>query len=105
MEQLTFEQAEAQIATLNQHIAAVRETQKQQAIVLIKDMVIANNITSADLVFIVDPVADKKPSKVRKDRAVKYRDEAGNEWVGIGKMPKWMQEKIASGATKEQFAI
>ena len=76
-------------------------------------MVIANNITASDMgsvladmgVVLWTEVKAKKVRKVRKERAAKYRDENGNEWAGIGRMPKWLQEKIASGATKEKFAV
>lgn len=107
MEQLTVEQLEEQKRNIEAQIASVRETQKQQAIALIKDMVTANNITRADLAFVFgsNEVAARTTRKVRKECVVKYRDENGNEWVGIGKMPKWLQEKIASGFTKEQFAV
>lgn len=105
MEQLTVEQLEEQKRNIEEQIAAVRETQKQQAIALIKDMVIVNNITAADMGVVWTEVKAKKVRKVRKERAAKYRDENGNEWAGTGRMPKWLQEKIASGATKEKFAV
>jgi DNA-binding protein H-NS len=112
MEQLTVEQAEAQIANLKEHIASVRETQKQQAIALIKDMINANNITAADFGSVLadmgvvwTEVKDKKPRKVRPDLLPKYKGPNGELWSGRGRKPNWLAGALASGATLEQFAV
>jgi DNA-binding protein H-NS len=112
MEQLTVEQAEAQIANLNQHIAAVRETQKQQAITLIKDMITANNIKAADFGSVLadmgvvwTEVKDKKVRKVRIELQPKYRGQNGELWSGRGRKPLWLVTALANGATLEQFAV
>ena len=45
----------------------------------------------------------------RKKRSarIKYRDpeNAENSWTGKGRPPKWMQEKLDQGATKDEFLI
>lgn len=105
MEQLTVEQLETQKRMIEEQIAAVREVQKQQAIVLIKDMVVANAITRSDLAFIVDPVADKKPRKLRVQLQPKYRGQNGELWSGRGRKPNWLTAALAGGATLEQFAV
>lgn len=35
----------------------------------------------------------------------KYADENGNTWTGRGSTPRWLAEAIASGKTKEDFAV
>lgn len=40
----------------------------------------------------------KRPSKVR------YRDQAGNTWTGMGPQPRWLKEAVASGTPLEQLA-
>jgi DNA-binding protein H-NS len=35
----------------------------------------------------------------------KFSDGAGNSWTGRGRMPRWLTEAMASGQTKEQFAV
>lgn len=35
----------------------------------------------------------------------KFADENGNSWTGRGSTPRWLAEAIASGKTKEDFAI
>ena len=41
------------------------------------------------------------PSKV----APKFKDQVGNVWSGRGKRPRWLTERIASGAVIEDFRI
>lgn len=38
-------------------------------------------------------------------RPVKYRDEKGNTWTGVGQRPRWLRAAMAAGATLEQFAV
>lgn len=53
--------------------------------------------------------AEQPPERRGKKRRdpVKYRDpeNAENTWSGRGRLPKWLQEKIDQGATKEQFQV
>jgi DNA-binding protein H-NS len=37
--------------------------------------------------------------------AAKYRGPNGETWSGRGLMPRWMASLVASGRTKEEFAI
>jgi DNA-binding protein H-NS len=37
--------------------------------------------------------------------AAKYRGPNGETWSGRGLMPRWMATLVASGRTKEEFAI
>jgi DNA-binding protein H-NS len=36
---------------------------------------------------------------------VKYRDRAGNTWAGRGAQPRWLREKLKTGAKLEDFAV
>ncbi len=112
MEQLTVEQLEEQKRNIEEQIAAVRETQKQQAIALIKDMVIANNITASDMGSVLadmgvvwTEVKAKKVRKVRPDLLPKYKGPNGELWSGRGRKPNWLTAAIDGGATLEQFAV
>ncbi|MDO8420122.1 MAG: H-NS histone family protein, partial [Rubrivivax sp.] len=40
-----------------------------------------------------------------KPRAVKFRDEAGRTWGGIGKRPQWLRDALAAGKTLQDFAV
>lgn len=38
-------------------------------------------------------------------RPVKYRDQGGNTWTGVGQRPRWLRAAILGGATLESFAV
>ena len=53
---------------------------------------------------------DKRASKRRKKaapktsaRTVKFKDDQGNTWGGIGKRPAWFKAALASGKTPEEL--
>jgi DNA-binding protein H-NS len=43
--------------------------------------------------------ASKAPAVVR------YKDEAGNTWVGRGKRPQWLRDALVAGKKLEDFAV
>jgi DNA-binding protein H-NS len=45
----------------------------------------------------------KAPSKA--PAVVRYKDEAGNTWVGRGKRPQWLRDALAAGKKLEDFAV
>jgi DNA-binding protein H-NS len=38
-------------------------------------------------------------------RPVKYRDESGNTWTGVGQRPRWLRTRILAGAALEDFSV
>ena len=78
----------AQRAAIDAQIAA----HKRAAIDRVRALMAELGVTLADL----GPV---KPGA----RPVKYRDEAGNTWTGVGQRPRWLQARLQAGATLEQF--
>jgi DNA-binding protein H-NS len=38
-------------------------------------------------------------------RSVKYRDQNGNSWVGVGPRPAWLKEALDKGATLDDFRV
>lgn len=51
--------------------------------------------------------AGGKPAKEKKSVPPKYRNPADSlqTWTGRGRMPAWMQDALAAGASKEDFLI
>ena len=49
--------------------------------------------------------APKKRAKKTAPSAVKYRDDAGNTWVGRGKRPDWFKAGLAAGKRPEDFEV
>jgi DNA-binding protein H-NS len=44
-------------------------------------------------------------AKTAAGRAVKFRDETGRTWGGIGKRPQWLRDALAAGKTLQDFAV
>ena len=42
--------------------------------------------------------------KKRRKGAVRYRDDAGHTWTGVGRKPRWFQEALAAGKKPEDMA-
>lgn len=90
-----------------------------EVVAKIKDVIAHYGLTAADLGLA--PVARKnakapaasggKPaSKQRKKggpkpspRAVKFKDDQGNTWGGMGKRPAWFKAALASGKSPEDL--
>ncbi len=47
----------------------------------------------------------KKPAAKREAATAKFADGNGNTWSGRGRPPHWLTKAIASGKTKEDFAV
>ena len=53
-----------------------------------------------------DEAAPRPARKSRKAaRKVKYRDEAGNTWGGMGKRPQWLRDALAGGRQLDDFLV
>lgn len=76
------------------------QAQKPFAVAKVMALMEELGLTWAD--FGVAPVVAPPPPVRRK---VKYRDDEGNTWTGIGQRPRWLRAKVLAGATLEQFRI
>ncbi len=99
--------AEAQAQSEKRKAESLKEAVEAARVELEK-----RGFTIADLISSVrGEKAGKAGRKAREDAgkkvAPKYRDPANpaNTWTGRGIKPKWLAEKIASGAKVEDFAI
>lgn len=86
-----------QRAELDAQIAAA----KPQAVAQVVALMEALGVTWEDLGVV--PLGKKAAPAAR--RAVKYRDERGNTWTGVGQRPVWLRERILAGATLDQFKV
>ena len=46
----------------------------------------------------------KTASKSKRRGAIKYRDDAGNAWTGVGRKPQWFVDALAAGKRPEDLA-
>lgn len=65
----------------------------------------ANGVTQAVRRTVTRRKASHAKSKSKFGDTPKYRDDAGNEWVGRGPRPLWLREAIKGGRSLEEFAI
>ena len=109
----------AQIAALQAQADALRKEEVAEVVVKIKDAIAHYGLTAADLGLATGarmnaklPTAggDKSPGKRRKKagpkpaaRTVKFKDDNGNTWGGMGKRPAWLKAALASGKTPEEL--
>ena len=109
----------AQIAALQAQAAALHKKEVAEVIAKVKDAIAHYGLTAADLGFGKavskagkSPAAlSGKPAKnVRKNAAakpaaktVKFKDDQGNAWGGIGKRPDWFKAALAAGKTPEDL--
>lgn len=114
----SYEQILKQIETLQLEAEKLRRKELGGVIERIREAVDHYGLTAADLgLGPASPKAAKapkavaakkrKPRKAAKtaDRTAKFRDEAGNTWVGRGKRPDWLRAALANGKTLNDFAV
>jgi DNA-binding protein H-NS len=98
---------QTQIEKLQKQAADIRSRDFNNTVQDILAKMTAFGITVKDL-----EAARKKAPKTRGKAAggtstvaAKYRGPNGETWSGRGLMPRWMATLVASGRTKEEFAI
>jgi len=115
----TLASLNAQIATLQSQADALRKKEVAEVIAKVKDAIAHYGLTAADLGLgrtagkagkSPAAVRGKPAKKVRKNAAakpaakgVKFKDDQGNVWGGIGKRPAWFKAALAAGKTPEDL--
>jgi DNA-binding protein H-NS len=112
---LTLAALNSQIAALQAQADALQKQETAEVIAKIKVAIAHYGLTAADLGFgkavgRVDKSsaagAGKPVKKARKGAAarppakvVKFKDDQGHTWAGVGKRPDWFKAALASGKT------
>ncbi len=111
-----------QIEVLQKEAEEIRRSEVEGVIARIREAMAHYGLTAADLGLAPKPaVAFKGKAAVKATRktrkgiktgkaskpaaAVKFRDEAGNVWVGRGKRPQWIRDALAAGKSLQDFAV
>ena len=109
----------AQIAALQAQADALRKKEVAEVVAKIREAIAHYGLTAADLGLATGarknakspaPGGDKPTSKPRKKvgpkpsaRTVKFKDDKGNSWGGMGKRPAWFKAALASGKAPEEL--
>jgi DNA-binding protein H-NS len=109
----------AQIAALQAQADAMRKKEVTEVVAKIKDAIAHYGLTAADLGLETSarknarlPAAGggklgnkgrKKAGPKSSARTVKFKDDQGNTWGGMGKRPAWFKAALASGKTPEEL--
>ena len=112
----TYTQVMKQIDGLKAEAEKLRRKEIDGVVSRIREAISHYGLTAADLGLgnsLAKPskAAAKTPKAARKARApkppaaVKYRDDAGHSWVGIGKRPQWVRDALAAGKTLKDFQV
>ncbi len=110
----TYAQIVKQIESLKDEADKLRRKEVEGVIGRIREAITVYGLTAADLGLgtakapkaVKAPAAKKRGRKAAKGAAVaKYRNEAGQTWVGRGKRPQWLRDALAGGKTLADFAV
>lgn len=102
---LAFDELLDRKRQLDLEIAARQDTEVESLRSKVSTVADALGVSVAELFGIKAEHTERRPKK-RRD-TVKFRDPENSEntWTGRGRPPKWMQERLDQGATKEQFQV
>jgi len=103
-----------QIDSLSREADKLKRKEVEGVIARIKEAIDAYGLTAADLglkgakakaAAAGKPTGRRTRSKSAKSDAPKFRDEAGNIWVGRGPRPQWLRDALAAGKQLQDFAV
>lgn len=99
----SLEELMKQRKELEDQIKAVQQSERQDAIKKIKELV-----ANYDIDLTKDLATTRKAGSSTKGNpvAIKYRNTAtGDTWTGRGLTPKWLKEQMDAGKKLEDFAV
>jgi DNA-binding protein H-NS len=114
----SYSQIVKQIETLQRKANTARKKEVAGVVSRIKEAISFYSLTADELglgarkspASAATSTATPKAKKANKSKskfgdAAKYRDPAGNEWVGRGPRPIWLREALKSGKSLAEFAV
>jgi len=108
----TYTQIVKQIETLKIEADKLRKQEVDGVIARIREAISFYKLTSADLGLGGRPKgaaksmpATKRRKSKAKAKVVKFRNDTGGTWGGIGKRPQWLRDAIVAGKSLQDFAV
>ena len=112
----TYAQIVKQIDKLKQEAEKLRRGEVDGVITRIREAISFYNLSASDLGLALKgksgtakaaaPIKRRKRKVgVKAPLAVKFRNDSGGTWVGIGKRPQWLRDQLAAGKQLSDFAV
>ena len=118
----TYTQLLKQIETLQIEAERLRREEIDGVIARIREAIVHYGLTAGDLGLGAGAApaktakAGKAPARktgkaaaakkaAKPPKPIKYRDEAGRGWGGIGKRPQWLRDALAAGKSLKDFEV
>ena len=115
----SYAQVMKQIDSLKLEAEKLRRNEVSGVITRIRDAISFYNLTAADLGLgakatgaastAAAPVKRRKRkgagAAAKSPRAIKFRNDSGGAWGGIGKRPQWLRDALNSGKQLSDFAV
>ncbi len=113
----SYAQVMKQIDSLKLEAEKLRSSEVSGVVKRIRDAISHYNLTAADLGLgakakgaanmAAAPAKGKKRkgAAAKKPKVVKFRNDSGGTWGGIGKRPQWLRDALNSGQQLSDFAV
>ncbi len=112
----TYDQVLKQIELLQAQAENLRRSEVAGVIDRIRGAITHYKLTAADLglgtlkqnsAAVAAPSKGKgrKKAPAKAPPVVKFRNDTGGTWGGIGKRPQWLRDALASGKTLQDFLV
>jgi DNA-binding protein H-NS len=110
----SYSQIVKQIESLQAEAEKLRKSEVDGVVKRIREAITHYGLTAGDLGLGTaaakkgGTAAKKKPgpkAKAKKEKVVKFRNEQGQTWGGLGKRPQWLRDALAAGKTLNDFLV
>jgi len=122
----SFAEIQSEIAKLKKEADKIRSVEVKEVVAKIRKAIAHYGLTPQDLYGKSAGASTKadagksKGAAAKKGRAakagkaktaangpalVRFKDDAGNTWVGRGKRPQWLRDALTAGKKLEDFAV
>lgn len=103
----TYLELKAQAEKLMQQAEEARKKEIADVVADIKEKMAQYEITVADLGLEAAGGSKRGRKKVgpSSPAVVRYKNDKGETWSGMGRQPQWIKDAIEEGKSKEDFAV